>query len=127
MSKKIETMNILDKPKLIKSEQEYEEALNRIEQLQDAVPGTEEGDELELLTLLVEKYEEEHYEIKDADPIDVIDYYLKENGLKRKDLIGIIGDKTMVSKVMNRERNLNLRMIKNLHEKLRIPYKLLIQ
>jgi|GEM_PF-2404087 len=50
-----------------------------------------------------------------------------KKGLKRKDLVGIIGDKTMVSKVMNRERNLNLRMIKNLHKKLRIPYKLLIQ
>lgn len=120
-------MNILDRPKLIKSEKEYEEAVNRIEQIQDAVPGTEEGDELELLILLVEKYEEEHYNIRDADPVDVIDYYLEENGLKRKDLVGIIGDKTMVSKVMNRERNLNLRMIKNLHKKLRIPYKLLIQ
>ena len=56
---------------------------------------------------MVENYEEEQYNIKDADPIDVIEYYLDENGLKQKDMAGIIGDKALVSKVMNRERNWN--------------------
>lgn len=120
-------MKTLERPKLIKNEKEYNEALERIEEIQDAVPGTPEGDELELLALLIEKYEKEHYAIKDADPIDIIEYYLEENGLKHKDLVGIIGDKGLVSKVMNRERNLNLRMIKNLHNKLGIPYELLIE
>ena len=76
---------------------------------------------------MVENYEEEQYKIKEADPGDVIEYYLKENGLKQKDLVGIIGDKALVSKVMNRERNLNLRMVKNLHNELGIPYELLIK
>jgi HTH-type transcriptional regulator/antitoxin HigA len=120
-------MKTLERPRLIKNEKEYNEALERIEKIQDAVPGTPEGDELELLALLVEKYEEDQYAIKDADPIDIIEYYLDENGLKQKDLIGIIGDKGLVSKVMHRERNLNLRMIKNLHNKLGIPYGLLIE
>jgi HTH-type transcriptional regulator/antitoxin HigA len=120
-------MKTLQRPKLIKEEQEYIETLKRIEQIQDAEPGTPEGDELELLALLVENYEEERYNIKDADPIDVIEYYLTENGLKYKDLIGIIGDKSLVSKIINRERNLNLRMIKNLHAELGIPYELLIK
>lgn len=120
-------MKTLERPKLIKNEKEYNETLERIEEIQDAVPGTPEGDELELLALLIEKYEEEHYAIKDADPIDIIEYYLEENGLKQKDLVGIIGDKGLVSKVINRERNLNLRMIKNLHNKLGIPYELLIE
>jgi HTH-type transcriptional regulator/antitoxin HigA len=120
-------MKTLERPKLIKNEKEYNDALERIEEIQDAVPGTPEGDELELLTLLIEKYEEDHYAIKDADPIDVIEYYMEENGLKQKDLVGIIGDKALVSKVMNRERELNLRMIKNLHKELGIPYELIIK
>lgn len=120
-------MKILERPKLIKNDEEYEEALERIEQIQDAESGTPEGDELELLSLLIENYEEERYCIKNADAIDVIEYYLTENGLKQKDLIGIIGDKALVSKVMNRERNLNLRMITNLHDELGIPLELLIK
>ena len=120
-------MEILNRPKLLKNEHEYKEALKRIEQIQDAESGTPEGDELELLALLVETYEEEKYKIKDADPVDVIEYYLEKNGLKQKALIEIIGDKSLVSKVMNRERNLNLRMIKNLHKKLGIPYEMLIK
>ena len=118
-------MKASERPKLIKNEHEYSETLKRIEQIQDAEPGTPEGDELELLALLVENYEEEQYNIKDADPIDVIEYYLEENGLKQKDMAGIIADKALVSKVMNRERNLNLRMVKNLHAELGIPYELL--
>jgi len=82
-----------ERPKLIKNEHEYSETLKRIEQIQDAEPGTREGDELELLALLVENYEEEQYNIKDADSVDVIEYYLEKNGLKQKDLVGIIGDK----------------------------------
>ncbi len=120
-------MKTTERPKLIKNEKEYNEALKRIEEIKDAVSGTSEGDELELLTLLIEKYEKEHYAIKDADPIDVIEYYMKEKGLKQKDLVGIIGDKALVSKVMNRERELNLRMIKNLHRELGIPYELIIE
>jgi HTH-type transcriptional regulator / antitoxin HigA len=120
-------MKTIETYKLIKNENEYKEALEKIEHLQDAVPNTPAGDELELLALLVEKYEKEQYPMKDADAINAVEYYMEENGFKQKDLIGIIGDKSLVSKVMNRERNLTLRMIRNLHDKLGIPYELLIK
>jgi HTH-type transcriptional regulator/antitoxin HigA len=113
--------------KIIRSEAEYEQALERIEQIMEAETGTPEGDELELLSLLVQNYEESNFPLPDPDPIDVIQYFIEQRGLKYKDLIGIIGDKTLVSKVINRERKLNLRMVKNLHDKMNIPYSLLLQ
>lgn len=113
--------------KVIKSEAEYEAALARVEEIMDAEPNTPEGEELELLALLIESYEENNFPLSNPDPIDVIQYYIDQRGLKYKDLVGIIGDKTSVSKVINRERQLNLRMIKNLHEKMNIPYSLLLQ
>lgn len=113
--------------KIIKSEVEYEKVLARIEEIMDALQGTPEGEELELLSLLVEKYEETNFPLPKADPIDVIQYYIEQRGLKYKDLIGIIGDKTLVSKIINRERKLNLRMVKNLHDHMNIPYALLLQ
>lgn len=113
--------------KIIKSEAEYEKVLARIEEIMDAQQDTPEGEELELLSLLVEKYEETNFPLPKADPIDVIIYYIEQRGLKYKDLIGIIGDKTLVSKIINRERKLNLRMVKNLHDKMNIPYVLLLQ
>ena len=113
--------------KVIKNETEYEAALARVEEIMDAVPNTLEGEELELLALLIENYEENNFPLPNPDSIDVIQYYIDQRGLKYKDLVGIIGDKTSVSKVINRERQLNLRMIKNLHDKMNIPYSLLLQ
>lgn len=113
--------------RIIKSEAEYDKVLARIEEIMDALQGTPEGEELELLSLLVEKYEETNFPLPKADPIDVIQYYIEQRGLKYKDLIGIIGDKTLVSKIINRERKLNLRMVKNLHDQMNIPYALLLQ
>lgn len=113
--------------KIIKSEAEYEKVLARIEEIMDAPQGTPQGEELELLSLLVEKYEETSFPLPKADPIDVIQYYMEQRGLKYKDLISIIGDKTLVSKIINRERKLNLRMVKNLHDQMNIPYSLLLQ
>src|SRR5674476_375601 len=100
--------------KIIKTEAEYEDVLSRIEEIMDAKPGTPEGDELELISLLAQNYAESNYPLPAADPVDVILYYIEQRGLKHKDLVGIIGDKTLVSKVINRERKLNLRMVKNL-------------
>jgi HTH-type transcriptional regulator/antitoxin HigA len=113
--------------KIIKSEAEYENVLGRIEEIMNAQPDTPEGEELELLSLLIEKYEETNFPLPKADPIDVIQYYIEQRGLKYKDFIGIIGDKSLVSKVINRERKLNLRMVKNLHDHMNIPYSLLLQ
>lgn len=113
--------------KIIKTEEEYDLALERIEGIMDAEPGTPEGDELELLALLIEKYEEENYPLPEASPIEVIRFYIEQRGLKNKDLIGILGDKTTVSKVLNNERKLNLGMVRRLHQKAKIPYDLLMQ
>ena len=117
----------MDFLKIIKTEIQYEKVLARIEEITDAQSGTSEGEELELLVLLVEKYEEENFPLPASDPIDVIEYYIEQRGLRYKDLVGIIGDKTLVSKVINRERKLNLRMVKNLHDQMNIPYSLLLQ
>ena len=111
---------------IIKTDEEYKKALGRIEQIMDAEPNTPEGDELELLSLLVEKYEKGSYPLPEADPVDVIQYYMEQRGLKAKDLVGIIGDKAIVSKIMSRERKLNLKMVRNLHQKVKIPYSLLM-
>jgi len=111
---------------IIKTDEDYEIAIQRIKQIMDAEPNTPEGDELELISLLVEKYEKGKYPLPVADPIDVIQYYMEQRGLKAKDLIGIIGDKAIVSKIMNRERKLNLKMVRNLHQKVKIPYNLLM-
>jgi HTH-type transcriptional regulator/antitoxin HigA len=114
------------KVNIIKTDEEYKDVLVRIEQIMDAEPNTPDGDELELLSLLVEKYEKENYPLPIADPVDVIQYYMEQRGLKAKDLVGIIGDKAIVSKIMNRERKLNLKMVRNLHQKIKIPYSLLM-
>ena len=113
--------------KIIKTEAEYVDVLARIEEIMDAKSGTPEGDELELISLLAQNYEESNFPLPSADPIDVIQYYIEQRGLKYKDLVGIIGDKTLVSKVINRERKLNLRMVKSLHDHMKIPYALLLQ
>lgn len=112
--------------KVLKTNKEYEEALERIELIMDAIPGTPEGDELELLALLVQNYEEKNFPLPNPDPIDVIEYYIEQRGLKNKDLIGILGDKSIVSLVINRKRGLTLNMVKNLHKKMNIPYSLLL-
>ncbi len=113
--------------KIIKNEEQYLEVLSRIEVLMDVELNTPEGNELELLSLLAENYEENNFPHPDPSPIDVIKYYIEVKGLKQKDLVGIIGDKSLVSKVFNGERPLNLRMVKNLHGKIKIPYSLLLQ
>lgn len=119
--------SLMERFKIIKSEAEYKSVLARIEEIMDAQPGTLDGDELELLSLLVEKYEELNFPLPSADPIDVIQYYIEQRGMKYKDLVGVIGDKTLVSKIVNRERKLNLRMVKSLHDSMKIPYALLLQ
>ena len=113
--------------RLIKTEEEYESVIARIDELMDAEANTPECDELELLGLLVEKFEEINYPLPDPEPVDVIQHYLEQRGLKAKDLVGILGDKTTVSKILNKERKLNLGMIRRLHEEANIPYYLLMQ
>lgn len=113
--------------KPIRTEMDYEAALAEIEQLFEAVPGTPEGDRLEVLTTLVEAYEEKHYPIPLPDPIEAIYYYLESRGLSRRDLESYLGSRARVSEILNRKRPLSLEMIRRLHQGLKIPAEVLIQ
>ncbi|MCK9374289.1 MAG: DNA-binding protein [Sulfuricurvum sp.] len=112
----------------IRTEADYEKALERIDVLMEQEPeiGSSEGDELEILALLVEKYEEQHWHIAPPDPIEAIKYRMEEMGLKQKDLVPIIGSKSKVSEVLNRKIGLSLSMISNLSAQLHIPLEVLV-
>ncbi len=112
---------------IIKTEEQYETALERLEQIFDADPTTEDGQEAELLALLIEDYEEEHYSIDLPDPIVAVKIRMEELQLKQKDLIGIVGSKGIVSEVLNKKRKLTVNMIRNLSERLNIQPNILIQ
>ena len=113
--------------KVIKTEEEYEAALERIEELFDVEANTPEEDELELLALLVEKYEEETCDMGLPDPIEAIKFRMDQQGLSRKDLTSYIGSLSKVSEVLNRKRSLSLSMIRALHEGLGISAEVLLQ
>ena len=113
--------------KPIKTEADYEATLAEIEQLFEAEPGTWEGDRLDVLTTLVEAYEDEHYSIPSPDPIEAIRYYMESRGLVRRDLEPYIGSRARVSEVLNRKRPLTLTMIRRLHKELGIPADVLIE
>ena len=107
--------------KPIKNEQDYQESLSIIDSLMNAKPNTTEMDELEVLTTLVESYEEQHYKIDAPDPIEAIKFRMEQEGLKQKDLISIVGSKSRVSEILNKKRKLTIEMIRNLHTQLHIP------
>ena len=113
--------------KILKTEEDYNIALDRLEVIFDAEPATPEGDEAELLTLLIEKYENEHYPIPQPDPIAAIEYVMEETNMKPKDLVDILGNKGNVSKVLNKKRKLSIDMIRKLHENLQMPYDVLLK
>lgn len=112
---------------IIRTEKEYNEALERLNEIFDASPNSDEGQESELLALLVENYEDEHYRITAPDPIVAIRIRMEEMQLKQKDLVGVVGSKGIVSEVLNRKRRLTVRMIRNLSDKLKITPSVLIQ
>lgn len=114
------------KLKPIKSDRELNRALKRVDELWAAKPGTPKGDELDVLMLLIEKYEDEHFEIPTSDPVEAIKFLMEQNSLTRKDLEPYIGASGRVSEVLSRKRNLTLAMIKRLHQGLKIPYECLI-
>ncbi len=110
----------------IKSKRDYERALSRIEHLMDAKPGTKTGDELDVLTTLVEAYEAKHYAICPPDPIDAIKFRIDQLGMTRKDLETLLGGRGRVSEILSGKRGLSLEMIRRLHRTLRIPLESLI-
>jgi HTH-type transcriptional regulator / antitoxin HigA len=113
--------------KPIRTEADYERALRRVEELWDSPDGSRESDELDILTTLIEAYEREHFPIDLPDPIEAIRFRLEQTGKDLRALIGIIGQRPRVYEVMRGKRPLSLNMIRNLHEKLKIPAEVLIQ
>jgi len=112
--------------KPIKTKAEYKAALREIEVLFDTPEGTPEADKLEVLVMLVEKYEAQHYPIPAPDPIDFLTYAIEARGLTRKDLEPYIGSRGRVAEVLNRARPLTLAMIRRLSEGLKLPADVLI-
>ena len=108
--------------KPIRTDKDYEEALQRVELLMNAKEGTVEFDELEILSTLIENYEEKHFSIDIPDPIEAIKFRMEQEGLKQKDVAELFGNKVRVSEVLNKKRRLTLDMVRNLHDNLSIPY-----
>ena len=113
--------------KPIKTEKDYNQALERLEVIFDAKNGTSEGDELEVLGILIDQYENEHFPIDLPDPIDAIKFRMEQMGYNQSDLAKIVGLKSRASEILNRKRKLSLDMIRQLHERLNIPTDVLIQ
>lgn len=113
--------------KLIKTKKEYKTALSRLEEIFDAKKGTAEGDELELIALLIEHYENQHFPISLPDPIEAIKFRMEQMGYTQNDLGDIIGQKSRASEVLNRKRKLSLEMIRQIHETMNIPTDVLVQ
>ncbi|NBC58627.1 MAG: transcriptional regulator [Bacteroidetes bacterium] len=112
--------------KPIKTDQDYRQALKRLEEIFDAPTDTKEGDEAEILSLMIENYENEHYPIEAPDPIEAIKIRMEELNLRQKDLIGIIGGKSRVSEILNRKKKLTVDMIRKLEKTLQISASVLV-
>ena len=112
--------------KVLKTEDDYNQALKRLDEIFHAPIDSKEGDEAELLSILIEKYEDDHYPIEPPDPIEAIKFRMEQMGMTKKELAEIIGYKSRVSEIFSRKRKLTLKMIRNLHDQLKIPYESLI-
>ena len=112
--------------KVIKTAKDYQQALRRMELIFDAKKGSRQGDELELLSLLIDNYEQEKFPIDLPDPIEAIKFRMEQLGYKQKDLALAIGLKSRVSEILNRKRKLTLDMIRKLHAALGIPTEVLV-
>ncbi len=112
--------------KVIKTEEDYQKALKRLEEIFDAPVDSSEGDEAEILSILIEKYEDEYYSIEPPDPIEAIKFRMEQMDMNKSDLAKIIGYKSRVSEIFSKKRKLTLQMIRKLHDNLKIPYEVLI-
>jgi HTH-type transcriptional regulator/antitoxin HigA len=113
--------------KVIKTEVECKEALKRLEVIFDAEPGTPEGDELELLSLLIDNYEKIHCPIDLPDPIEAIKFRMEQMNFNAKDLADVIGFRSRVTEILGRKRKLSLSMIRKIHRQMHISTDVLVQ
>jgi len=114
------------KTKVIKTESEYAAALARVDKLMDASPGTPQGDALEILSLLINDYEQRVFPIEKPDPVAAIRFRMAQQGLTNRDLVPFLGSRSRVSEVLSGRRSLSLKMIRSLVRGLRIPAEVLL-
>lgn len=112
--------------KAIKTEGDYNQALKRLEEIFHVPIDSKDGDEAEILSILIEKYEDENYAIEAPDPIEAILFRMEQMEMTKKDLADVLGYKSRVSEIFSKKRKLNIQMIRNLHDKMNIPYDSLI-
>lgn len=113
--------------KPIRTKKDYQQALVRLEVIFDAKKGSKEGDELEILGILIDQYESEHFPIDLPDPIEAIKFRMEQLGYTQSDLARVVGLKSRASEILSKKRKLSLDMIRQLHDKLNIPTDVLIQ
>ena len=113
--------------KPIRTKKDYEQALDRLEVIFDSKKGTDKGDELEILGMLIEKYENEKFPIGFPDPVEAIKFRMEQLGYNQADLANVVGLKSRASEILNRKRKLTLEMIRQIHNRLNIPTEVLIQ
>jgi HTH-type transcriptional regulator/antitoxin HigA len=113
--------------KPVRSEKDYRAALAEMKRLWGAKLGTPEGDRLDVLTTLIDAFENTHCPMDPPDPIEAIKFRMEQQGLSRKDLEPLIGTRTRVAEVLNRRRSLSIAMIRRLHSELGIPADVLIR
>ena len=112
--------------KPIRTDEDLRAVFGRLESIFQADEGTPEADERDVLVTLIEAYESQHHAFSPADPVEAIKFRMEQQGLTARDLEPYIGPSGRVSEVLNRKRPLSLRMVKQLHEGLRIPYESLL-
>lgn len=111
----------------IHTHEDYEWALQEIDQLMDAALNTPDGDRLDILTTLVDVYEKQYFPIDDPDPIEAIKFRMEQQGLTPKDLVPYIGQRSHVYEVLNKKRPLSMKMAKKLHKYMNIPARIFLQ
>ena len=113
--------------KPIKTKKDYQQALARLEVLFDAKKGSPKGDELEILGMLVDNYENENFPVGFPDPVEAIKFRMEQLGYTQSDLANIVGLKSRASEILSRKRKLSLEMIRQIHDGLKIPTEVLVQ
>ncbi len=111
----------------IRTKKDYEQALERLEVIFDAKKGTGKGDELEILGMLIENYENKKFPVNFPDPVEAIKFRMEQLGYNQTDLANVVGLKSRASEILSRKRKLSLEMIRQLHDSLNIPTDVLIQ
>lgn len=106
----------------IHNDEDLSQALERINELWGAKIGTPEGDELDILAMLVERYEDANYSMPPSDPVAAIKFMMEQKGLTQKDMVQYLGSSSKTSEILNRKRPLSINMVKRLHQGLNIPY-----